>query len=59
MVRWSWSDLMIKDIIFKSILVFQEAGVTTTDHHSATESFMKHMKKEVWNTTIISLLRIK
>jgi len=27
--------------------VFQEAGVTMVDHHTASESFMKHMKDEV------------
>ena len=31
--------------------VVQEAGVTLADHHSSSEAFIQHMKKEVGETT--------
>ena len=36
--------------------VVQEAGITLADHHTTSEAFIQHMKKEVSDTTNNSFL---
>ncbi|KAJ7387214.1 hypothetical protein OS493_004184 [Desmophyllum pertusum] len=41
-----WKDVALVEINVAVMYSFQEAGVTITDHHSASESFMKHVENE-------------
>ncbi|KAL9981801.1 hypothetical protein ACROYT_G010554 [Oculina patagonica] len=42
-----WKDYAMVEINYAVMYSFQEAGVTLADHHSTSESFIKHMGKEV------------
>uniref|UniRef100_A0A667ZH76 Nitric oxide synthase 1 n=1 Tax=Myripristis murdjan TaxID=586833 RepID=A0A667ZH76_9TELE len=41
-----WKDQALVEINIAVLYSFQSAKVTIVDHHSATESFMKHMENE-------------
>uniref|UniRef100_A0A673YVF0 Nitric oxide synthase n=1 Tax=Salmo trutta TaxID=8032 RepID=A0A673YVF0_SALTR len=42
-----WKDQALVEINIAVLYSFQSSKVTIVDHHSATESFMKHMENEV------------
>ncbi|XP_068736413.1 nitric oxide synthase 1-like isoform X2 [Montipora capricornis] len=42
-----WKDFALVELNYAVMYSFQEAGVTIADHHSTSESFIKHMKKEM------------
>nr|AAK61379.1 nitric oxide synthase [Discosoma striata] len=42
-----WKDFALVELNYAVMYSFQEAGVTLADHHSTSESFMKHMEKEI------------
>lgn len=42
-----WKDFAMVEINYAVLYSYQEAGVTLADHHSTSESFIKHMQKEV------------
>ncbi|XP_032236183.1 nitric oxide synthase, brain isoform X2 [Nematostella vectensis] len=41
-----WKDISCVEINVAVLYSFQEAGVTITDHHTASETFMKHFENE-------------
>ncbi|GFR97300.1 nitric oxide synthase, partial [Elysia marginata] len=41
-----WKDRVLVEVNIAVLHSFQTAGVTITDHHSASESFIKHMDNE-------------
>lgn len=41
-----WKDLALAELTFSVLESFQKAGVTIVDHHTAAESFMKHLENE-------------
>ncbi|GFO10497.1 nitric oxide synthase [Plakobranchus ocellatus] len=41
-----WKDRVLVEVNVAVLYSFQTAGVTITDHHSASESFIKHMDNE-------------
>ncbi len=41
-----WKDKALLELNYSILYSFQKAGVTITDHHSASESFMKHYENE-------------
>ncbi|XP_066928412.1 nitric oxide synthase, inducible-like [Clytia hemisphaerica] len=41
-----WKDRVQLELTFATLNSYTEAGVTIVDHHTASESFMKHMKDE-------------
>lgn len=41
-----WKDRALVEINIAVLHSYQTAGVTITDHHAASESFMKHMENE-------------
>ncbi|CAL1546256.1 unnamed protein product, partial [Lymnaea stagnalis] len=41
-----WKDRVILEVNIAVLHSFQSSGVTITDHHSASESFIKHMENE-------------
>ncbi|KAK3768095.1 hypothetical protein RRG08_004637 [Elysia crispata] len=41
-----WKDRVLVEVNIAVLYSFQTAGVTITDHHSASESFIKHMDNE-------------
>ncbi|KAA8592537.1 hypothetical protein FQN60_017992 [Etheostoma spectabile] len=51
-----WKDKALVEINIAVLYSFQSCKVTIVDHHSATESFMKHMENEYrpdpWNTHV-------
>uniref|UniRef100_A0A8C8D7T0 Nitric oxide synthase n=1 Tax=Oncorhynchus tshawytscha TaxID=74940 RepID=A0A8C8D7T0_ONCTS len=42
-----WKDKALVEINIAVLYSFQSSKVTIVDHHSATESFMKHMENEI------------
>ncbi|KAK6313507.1 nitric oxide synthase, brain isoform X1 [Coregonus clupeaformis] len=42
-----WKDQALVEINIAVLYSFQSSKVTIVDHHSATESFMKHMENEI------------
>ncbi|XP_061116719.1 nitric oxide synthase, brain [Conger conger] len=42
-----WKDQALVEVNIAVLYSFQNAKVTIVDHHSATESFMKHMENEL------------
>uniref|UniRef100_A0A3P8ZH67 Nitric oxide synthase 1 n=1 Tax=Esox lucius TaxID=8010 RepID=A0A3P8ZH67_ESOLU len=42
-----WKDQALVEINIAVLFSFQSSKVTIVDHHSATESFMKHMENEI------------
>ena len=42
-----WKDKALVEVNLAILHSFQKKNVTISDHHSASESFMKHMEKEV------------
>ena len=42
-----WKDFAMVELNYAVMYSFQEAGVTLADHHTTSESFIKHMEKEV------------
>lgn len=42
-----WKDFAMVELNYAVMYSFQEAGVTLADHHSTSESFIKHMGKEM------------
>lgn len=41
-----WKDLALAEITVSVLDSYQKAGVTIVDHHTAAESFMKHLENE-------------
>ncbi|XP_059143081.1 nitric oxide synthase-like isoform X2 [Physella acuta] len=41
-----WKDRALVEVNLAVLYSFQTSGVTITDHHAASESFMKHMENE-------------
>lgn len=41
-----WKDMALAELTFSVLESFQKAGVTIVDHHTAAESFMKHLENE-------------
>lgn len=41
-----WKDRALVEINIAVLYSYQQMGVTITDHHAASESFMKHMENE-------------
>ena len=41
-----WKDLAVAELTYSVLESFQKAGVTIVDHHTAAESFMKHLENE-------------
>ena len=41
-----WKDLALAEVTYSVLESFQKAGVTIVDHHTAAESFMKHLENE-------------
>ncbi len=41
-----WKDLAIVEVNIAVLYSFQKANVTIVDHHTASESFMKHLENE-------------
>lgn len=41
-----WKDLALAELTVSVLDSFQKAGVTIVDHHTAAESFMKHLENE-------------
>ncbi|XP_013404057.1 nitric oxide synthase, salivary gland-like isoform X2 [Lingula anatina] len=42
-----WKDQALVEVNIAVLHSFQEAGVTIVDHHTAAETFMHHMRREV------------
>ncbi|CAG7730913.1 unnamed protein product [Allacma fusca] len=42
-----WKDRALVELNLAVLFSFQKAGVTVVDHHSASESFMKHYENEM------------
>ena len=41
-----WKDRALLELNYSIIYSFQRAGVTITDHHSSSESFIRHFENE-------------
>lgn len=41
-----WKDIALAEVTVSVLDSFQKAGVTIVDHHTAAESFMKHLENE-------------
>ena len=41
-----WKDIALAEMTVSVLDSFQKAGVTIVDHHTASESFMKHLENE-------------
>lgn len=41
-----WKDSAMVEVNLSVLDSFQKAGVTIVDHHTASESFMKHLENE-------------
>jgi nitric oxide synthase oxygenase domain/subunit len=41
-----WKDIAVSEITLSVLDSFQKAGVTIVDHHTAADSFMKHLENE-------------
>ena len=41
-----WKDRALLELNYSIIYSFQRSNITITDHHSASESFMKHTENE-------------
>lgn len=41
-----WKDITVTEVTVSVLDSFQKAGVTIVDHHTAAESFMKHLENE-------------
>ena len=41
-----WKDITVSEITLSVLDSFQKAGVTIVDHHTAADSFMKHLENE-------------
>ena len=41
-----WKDIAMAEMTVSVLDSFQKAGVTIVDHHTASESFMKHLENE-------------